>query len=202
MAVLSQPVVAGPDTEPATAAQHAPDLVERPPQTAAVVAHSLPAANLLEAKFQVAPPPPPAPTSMVVQVVPPPERATLVPMPCGAPCAPVPAQTFQTPEVTGAAKSDDDAVVCTELTNAQVAAQMNAFLEKLQKGRTYVGVSAFLIFALRYSLRVSAWYGTNREDLLSKYAPWASDASCKFQNALCEAVCCKYHGGLEAACLD
>ena len=105
-------------------------------------------------------------------------------------------QQLQVPVVTGAVHADDEVVAVTALENAQVAKEMNAFLVGLQAQRSYVGVSAFLIFALRYRVRVRVWYGTQCEDLVEAYAPWAKDVIS--EHALCHAVACKLKdGGLE-----
>ena len=53
---------------------------------------------------------------------------------------------------------DDEALAVRGLENAKVAEGMNKFLLDLQRERSYVGTSAFLIFALRYRLRVRVWY--------------------------------------------
>ena len=97
---------------------------------------------------------------------------------------------IEPPAVAGPDDADDEAVVVSGLHNAKVAEEMNRFLVELQGERRYVGISAFLIFALRFRLRVRAWYGTRCEDLLSVYAPWANDAISR--NALCQAASCEY----------
>ena len=153
------------------------------------------AASKIAEKSEVAPPPPLAPKSSG-EVVPPPERATLLPITSAAPCPPVAApvvpQTtlIKPPAVAGPEDVDDEAVGASGLYDAKVAEEMNKFLVGLQAERHYVGISAFLIFALRYRLRVRVWYGTRCEDLLSVYAPWASDAIS--HNALFQAICCNY----------
>ena len=152
---------------------------------------------------QVAPPPPPPPKSSgtLEEGVLPPQRATLLPLPSAAPCPPsaapcppaaaVPQQQVDKPSaVAGLEDVLDEIVAVGELTNERVAAEMNKFIVELGTERTYVGVSAFLIFALRYRMRVCAWYGTRSEDLLSKYAPWASDSICHI--ASFQVVCCKF----------
>jgi len=88
-------------------------------------------------------------------------------MPSAAPCQPVAApvvaqnQTVETPAVAGSEDVDDEVVAATVLENAKVAAEMNKLIMELQTQRKYVGTSAFLIFALRYRLRVimcMVWY--------------------------------------------
>ena len=79
-------------------------------------------------------------------------------MPSAAPCpsvAGVPQkQVVKPPAVAGIEDVDDEAVAVSGLENAKVAAEMNKFLLDLQTERKYVGISAFLLFALRYRLRV------------------------------------------------
>ena len=58
------------------------------------------------------------------------------------------------PAVAEIADVDDEAVADSGLGDAKVAEGMNTFLLDLQRERSYVGTSAFLIFALRYRLRV------------------------------------------------
>ena len=98
----------------------------------------------------------------------------MLPMPSAAPCPPVAApvalqkQTIETPAVAGSEDVDDEVVAFPVLENAKVAAEMNKLIIELQTQRNYVGVSAFLIFALRYRLRVCVWYGARCADLLSR----------------------------------
>ena len=203
IAAPQAPAVAGPGAEPPEASP--PDVVVAgpPPGLNSVAAAVLgpdeqSAASKLAEKSQVAPPPPPAPKSTMAEVVPPPGRATLLPMPSATPCQPVAApvvaqkQTVETPAVAGSEDVDDEVVAATVLENAEVAAEMNKFIKELQAPCKYVGISAFLIFVLRYRLRVCVWYGTRCEDLLSAYAPWPSDVIT--HKALFQAVCCKYRG--------
>ncbi len=135
-------------------------------------------------KSEIAPSPPPAPLPVGVGVnVPPPTRATLLPIPSAKPCPlgePGEASakyTFKTPAVAGQEDQDGEAVlVVSELSDPAVAGQMNKLIVDLASKQSYVGVSAFLIFALRYRLRVKVWYALECEDLLSSYAPWANTA--------------------------
>ena len=130
------------------------------------------AASKLAEKSEVAPPPPLAPKTMLAEVAPPPERATLLPIPSAAPCPPVAAsavpqkQTVETLAVAGPENIDDEAVAVSGLEDTVVAAEMNKFVVELQKDRSYVGISAFLIFALNYRVRVCVWYGTRSEDIV------------------------------------
>ena len=105
-------------------------------------------------------------------------------------------QQLQVPVVTGAVHADDEVVAVTALENAQVATEMNKLLVELQAPRSYVGVSAFLIFALMYRVRVRVWHGTQCEDIVETYAPWAKDVIS--EHAICHAVACKLKdGGLQ-----
>ena len=80
-----------------------------------------------------------------------------------------------------------------ELYSAEVAEGMNKFIQELAQPRAYVGTSAFLIFALKYRMRVIVWYGLRSEDLLAVYAPGTLDGISN--HACCHAVCCKRHSG-------
>ena len=138
-------------------------------------------------KYAVAPPPAPLPKSsaQLTEDAPPPERAALPSISSAAPLppvvAPVVAPVVSAKEVvqkSAVVEPDDldEAVVVHDLTNAEVAREMNAFLLELQADRKYVGLAVFVIFALRYRLRVQVWYGSRCEDVLAAYAPWANDA--------------------------
>ena len=63
--------------------------------------------------------------------------------------------------------------------------------------RTYVGYSAFVLFALRYKTRLRVWEGTNCIDLLKVFAPWAIDDKTKtaFADAVACALCAVAGGG-------
>ena len=89
----------------------------------------------------------------------------MLPMPSAAPCPPVAApvavqkQTIETPAVAGSEDVDDEVVAVIVLETAKVAAERNKLIIGLQTQRNYIGVSAFLIFALRFRLRVCmVWY--------------------------------------------
>ena len=60
------------------------------------------------------------------------------------------------------------------LPSATLAAEINRFVDDLQETGSYTGVAAFVVFALLKQLRVFVWYGSQREDIIAKYAPWAS----------------------------
>ena len=60
------------------------------------------------------------------------------------------------------------------LPSATLAAELNRFVDDLQQTWSYTGVAAFMVFALLKQLRVFVWYGSQREDIIARYAPWAS----------------------------
>ena len=60
------------------------------------------------------------------------------------------------------------------LPNATLVAEINRFADDLQETGSYTGVAAFMVFALLKQLRVFVWYGSQREDIIAKYAPWGS----------------------------
>ena len=53
---------------------------------------------------------------------------------------------------------------------------MNKFIVGLSTDRWFVGISAFLLFALRYRLRVHVWFDKMCDDLLAQFAPWATES--------------------------
>ena len=64
-------------------------------------------------------------------------------------------------------------MIVGELFNPHLADEIILRSEEIGKARSYVGVFAFLVFALRRRVRVFVWYGTRREDIVERYAPWA-----------------------------
>ena len=58
--------------------------------------------------------------------------------------------------------------------NDTVAREIHAFTDKLREPRTYQGTFTFLLFALYNRVRVNIWYNRNLEDIIEKYASWAS----------------------------
>ena len=70
----------------------------------------------------------------------------------------------------------EDVVPVGEITNADLARQMAAFIEGLQQKFAYIGVSVFLLLALLRRIRLFVWYGLRRVDIVQEYAAWASDA--------------------------
>ena len=103
-----------------------------------------------------------------------------------------PKAIVEPPAVAGAEDHGDDVLAVGDLYNESVAKDMNKLILELTKARAYVGTSAFLIFALKYRLRVRVWYGQRCEDLLAVHASWANNAISK--NAVCDAVCCRVSG--------
>ena len=82
-----------------------------------------------------------------------------------------PKSTVKPPAVAGAEYHGGEVLEVGELYSMRVAEDMNKFILELAKPRAYVGTSAFLIFALKYRMRVIVWYGLRSEDLLEVYAP-------------------------------
>jgi hypothetical protein len=97
----------------------------------------------------------------------------LLPIPALVPCevrvpVPVPA-TIKKPAVVGPESSDDEPMFSdTGLTNPGVAADMATFLDSMQKTGEYIGIGAFVLFALRYRLRVHAWFQGVCQDLVNE----------------------------------
>ena len=74
------------------------------------------------------------------------------------------------------------------LPSATLAAEINRFVDDLQETWSYTGVVAFMVFALLKQLRVFVWYGSQREDIIARYAPWAStqiQAAAPFEAIAC-----------------
>ena len=80
------------------------------------------------------------------------------------------------PAVVGQGSSDDEPILLgTGLTNPAVATELGKFLLSMQGDCQYVGIAAFVLFALRYRLRVGVWFGDERKDLVNEFAPWANE---------------------------
>ena len=140
----------------------------------------------------VAPPPAPLPAKAISFS--PPERAALhtawsaaAPLPPEA--APPPAKAAALPATGSPSASKGPPAVAGEahfaalqadpeepvmLPSATLAAEINRFVDDLQETWSYTGVVAFMVFALLKQLRVFVWYGSQREDIIARYAPWAS----------------------------
>jgi len=137
---------------------------------------------------------------LLAQDVQPPSRGTLLPIPSAVPCPlrettePPAEATCKEPTVVGPENSDDeDILLVSELASPAVAEQMNTYLLLLQTDSEYVGISAFMIFALRYRLRVHAWFDMECRDLVAHYAPWATEHIT--DRPLVDAVSCKWAHG-------
>ena len=69
---------------------------------------------------------------------------------------------------------EEEPVIVGELLSPLLAEQIiRVSEESIGKAKAYVGVFAFLVFALHRRVRVFVWYGTIREDIIEKYAPLA-----------------------------
>ena len=70
--------------------------------------------------------------------------------------------------MVGPERSDDEAIaVIGDLANPEAAEQMNRFLVLSQTDSEYVSIAVFVIFALRYRLRVHAWFNLECDDLVA-----------------------------------
>ena len=71
--------------------------------------------------------------------------------------------------------TDDEAVaVPGGLTNTEVAAKVKRYVWELVQPSCCIGISAFVLFALRYRKRVTIWFDLEETDLLAAHAPWAT----------------------------
>ena len=108
----------------------------------------------------------------------PPRRDTLLPLAACSPLKPKEASAEATPKNSAVAEhdsSDGDVVAVPGcLHNAEVAEQLNKFLCKFTQDRQYIGISAFVLFALRYRKRVQIWFDMKKSDVLAMLAPWAT----------------------------
>ena len=131
------------------------------------------------APFELAVPPEPSPpfVSTYAGIVPePPGRATLYPLPKATPLS-ISAAKHRL-ELTGASAADnddDEPVLMKVAISEKVAMETNAFIKQLSDDKRYVGIAAFVVFALRYRLRVFLWHGTESCNVLQQFAPWAVD---------------------------
>ena len=105
----------------------------------------------------------------------PPGRAALLSIPPVVPCAlrvPVPPATCKKPAVAGPEDIDDEPMfVETEFTNPSVAENMVPFLTSMHGAGQNVGIAAFVVFALRYQLRVHLWFQAQLMDVVEEHAP-------------------------------
>lgn len=182
------------DTKASNAADPPPSLPDSAPSLPipAVAGNSalpsMPSPPASSACSAVAPPPSPGPALPPPSPIPPPKRAAL---PQGSIACPLPPPP-ELPSDSQALKerrclrhkakisetddSDNELLVVGELASPKLAQQINRLTQELGERRAYAGVSAFLLFALHRRLRVFVWYGAEREDIVKKYAPWASDS--------------------------
>ena len=75
------------------------------------------------------------------------------------------------PAVAGAEDHAVEVLVVGDIYNECVAADMNKLILELVRPRAYVGISAFLVFALKCRVCLRVWYGLRCEELLAVYAP-------------------------------
>ena len=76
----------------------------------------------------------------------------------------------------GHESSDDDVeIMDAGLSNPVVAEDMVVFLESMGVTGEYVGIAAFVFLALRYRLRVQAWFHDKQVDVVNEYTPWANE---------------------------
>ena len=89
------------------------------------------------------------------------------------------------------------------IADPHVASDMRSLIAQLSRERETVGVSGFLLLALHMRVRVYIWYGTRREDILARYAPWAS--SHIDRETPYEAIGCRFavdrHTGKRSLCV-
>ena len=69
--------------------------------------------------------------------------------------------------------------------------QVVALSREMRRPGQYVGLVAFLLFALKRKIRVRVWIGAECVDLLGDYAPWALPF-CK-EEALAKGILCSVH---------
>ena len=74
----------------------------------------------------------------------------------------------------------------------ELARAVHAFADDLKTRRSYQGVIAFLLFALVCRIRVFIWYNNICEDIVEKYASWAS--SYAFSATAFEEIACRTAG--------
>ena len=123
-----------------------------------------------------------------------------MPLAIAAPALPAALVSSAPPVVTGkpgssseaaAVDSGSDVEACVrvdEVLCPVLRSDMQDFINGIQVSRSYSGVSALLLVALLYRVRVCVWYGIMREDVLEKYAPWVSGSIT--QEVAVEAVAC------------
>ena len=184
----------GPATEGSSAAPAPPcgAGAAEEPAVAGAVSHQTTTTATHFNRLLVAPPPAPLPAKAISFS--PPERAALhtalsaaAPLPPEA--APLPAKAAALPATGSPSASKGPPAVAGEahfaageadpeepvvLPSATLALEIKRFVDDLQETGSYTGVAAFMVFALLKQLRVFVWHGSQREDIIAKYAPWAS----------------------------
>ena len=153
----------------------------------------------------VAPPPRavvPLPGAVTIQ---PPARATLQPLVGAATSSNCPLPQLQlAPLSVGAAvpppadEDNEDSSVVAELSNPQVAVELSYFLDQLLKPRRWVGIAAFVLFAIVFQKRVRIRYVDSPQDIVATYAPWAATYITEW--ATVNAVACKVSDGHLSMC--
>ena len=120
-------------------------------------------------KKVLAPAPPPFVNVECVEGMLPPRRESLLPLAPAKVCFP------SSSAVAEHDSSDDDvAAVPSGLHNPEVANQLSEYLCKLAREGEYIGISGFVLFALRYRKRVHACFNMAKTELLLQQAPWAT----------------------------
>lgn len=69
----------------------------------------------------------------------------------------------------------EDAPKIQAAVAATVPDVVMALLRQILSENSYIGYSAFMLFALRFGRRPYVWEGENRKDLLDFYMPWAKE---------------------------
>ena len=138
--------------------------------------------------FEVASPPsPPKPPPPPVRPISPPRRAALLVGHAAAPCPPlleqakalaVPPKAMVMAHPAAGAPAEgaegEEEVIVGELVSEHLARTIHAFVDDVSAPRRYIGIAAILLFALLYKLRVRVWFGAVHEDVVDKYASWAT----------------------------
>ena len=149
-------------------------------------------------ELAVAPAPIPAFVSTYAagEVPPPPARAALRPLPKAKPLSASAARHRLAVAGDPAADSDDEEPVLMKVVMSEaLAKEIQAFIHQLATDEQYVGIAAFVVFALRYRLRVYLMHGTEQCDVLSRYAPWAVDHIDTPAVGSVSAISCRIHKG-------
>ena len=191
----NQPAVAGTvvETSPSNPTRLPPLPPPATPPTPPLMApepHPLPPPGvdpLAGALLEVAAPPLPSqPAPPPLRPISPPRRAALLVGHAAPPCPPLLGQTKAVEQKEAmvmacpAVEPAEDAeggqdVHIGELVNERLSIEIHAFIDEMSTPNRYIGIASFLLFALRYKLRVRVWFWMESEDVVEKYAPWATD---------------------------